>query len=323
MVLLVVFCILTTGAPKSSSSPLNTPDAPEQFSLYDQIDQAMTECTGQALFVGQYPLPDIELCILMAQSFVPTKDVLTRVELFIGKNSTTTYPYHVAIREELAEENIVETTVDASSIPAENFSWVEFDFQNIWVTPGTTYYIVCSTENITDNWYAWGMHNDTDSYLYGCAWMSLDNGSTWTNDSLTTGNGQSHPYQSKDTPTRAGRENTCDMCFITYGLTETQLKFTVKKNFLGPTFLLTNNGTVTAYDVNVSLQVHGGLLGLINKTMYGFLPDLNLTDVLLLEFQPRIFGFGPVDMLAKAHATNAREVTAEYHGFLFLIFYVG
>jgi hypothetical protein len=129
--------------------------------------------------VGQFYLATGKPYYILIQTFTPTKSVLTRVELMVGKNSTTTHDYTVAIRDALNGIDLTSVSVSASQIVTENFSWVEFDFSDIAVTPGNTYYIVSSTVNVTDNWYAWGLKM-SDVYPNGTIYSTINNGVNWT-----------------------------------------------------------------------------------------------------------------------------------------------
>jgi hypothetical protein len=150
----------------------------------------------------------------IAQSFIPDREVITKVELYIGKNTTASYPYVVAIRDNLTGENLREISVGPGGIVPLNYSWIEFDFDDMWVDVGNTYFIVSYSENVTDNFYAWGAHNDSESYPYGCAWMSIDDGDTWTNESTSM-----EKYNKQIGTARPVLLNdiTWDMCFKTYG----------------------------------------------------------------------------------------------------------
>jgi hypothetical protein len=161
----------------------------------DEIDQHQIEMNF-AWVVGPFPgpygpwLPDVNYTI--AQSFIPTKNVLTRVNISIGKNRTATFPYRVAIKKELSGSDIATAKINAEDIANETFNWTEFDFPDIRITPGDPYYLISYTTNITDNWYGWAA-NHTNPYLDGSMFTSIDEGSSWTEN------------------------DTLDMCFITYG----------------------------------------------------------------------------------------------------------
>jgi hypothetical protein len=134
--------------------------------------------------VGQFYFATGNPYYVLAQSFTPTKPVLTRVELMIGKNSTTTYDYTVAIRDALNGVDLTSASVPAPQIVTMNFSWIEFNFPDIAVTPGNTYYIVSSTINATDNlyfWGAWGL-NVTDVYPNGTIYYRINNSANWTEE---------------------------------------------------------------------------------------------------------------------------------------------
>lgn len=192
----------------------------KQSSLFDELDQSQTVMTENGAFpVGNIPIPDNSIYIQVAQSFIPTKEVLTRVELFIGKNSTATYPLTISIKEELTGDDLTVIDIDPSQVPTETYDWVEIDFENITVTIDMTYYIVALTVNITDNYYAWGANNISESYPDGCAWVSVDEGDTWTNESSSS----SYPNTAITNSFQGSQPifedvATWDMCFKTYGI---------------------------------------------------------------------------------------------------------
>ena len=119
---------------------------------------------------------------IVAQTFTPTKPVLTRVELLLAKNITTTYDYTVVIRESPNGVDLTSASVPAGQITTDNFSWIEFDFSDVAVTPGNTYYIVSYTENVTDNFYGWGL-TLTDTYPNGTVYYTINDGLNWTEES--------------------------------------------------------------------------------------------------------------------------------------------
>ncbi len=160
----------------------------------DELDQYQTVLEVPGL-IGQFPIPPY-WNVSVAQSFIPQKKLLTRVQLCIARNATTTYPYVLAIREDLTGENIALSSVSADDIPVvENITdmeWIEFDFDDVLVTIGQTYYIVSSSTNETDNYYGWGA-SASSLYPNGTVSVSKDGGETW-----------------EDEPDN-------DMCFMTYG----------------------------------------------------------------------------------------------------------
>ncbi|KYK23700.1 hypothetical protein AYK21_02145 [Thermoplasmatales archaeon SG8-52-2] len=186
--------------------------------ISDDLDQYQDVMTEAAIPVGNFPIPENpSIYIQAAQSFIPTKEIITRVELYIGKNSSEVLPLDVSIRKELTEEDLTVASIDPGIVPIQSYDWIEADIDDLKINPGETYYIVALTENITDNFYGWGANNISESYPYGCMWISIDEGKNWTNQSSSENikNTESFSYQAKTTNFE---ENiTWDMCFKTYG----------------------------------------------------------------------------------------------------------
>ena len=144
----------------------------------DELDQYQLEMYSFG-YIGRTP-DSPHIYYIVAQGFTPTKSILTRVELMVSKNVTTTYDLTLAIRDNLTGPDLISISKNPVSIPTENFSWIEFDFDNIKVTPGFTYYIVCSTIDASDNRYAWGVEID-NVYPNGTISWSED-GQEWYYD---------------------------------------------------------------------------------------------------------------------------------------------
>ena len=211
----IVFCILLFSG-MSAVAVIENKNNPSPIS--DEIDQFQTIYAENIIMViGQIEFEGNLTNIQVAQSFIPTKEILTRVEIYIGKNDTTIYPIYVSIRKELIEEDLTIESIEPSIVPTGEFGWVEIDFPDILVTPGHTYYIVSITENETDNWYGWGGNNDSESYPPGCAWFSYDEGDSWTNESSLSNSQNSESTFRKPASTKMDEYITWDTCFKTYG----------------------------------------------------------------------------------------------------------
>jgi len=63
-------------------------------------------------------------------------------------------------------------SVSKKSLEIDNsYSWIEFNFNDILVKPGKTYYIIIKTsEGSSNNHYRWG-RSDSDVYEYGDYWV--------------------------------------------------------------------------------------------------------------------------------------------------------
>jgi hypothetical protein len=115
---------------------------------HDELDQEQTQC-DTALGC----LWDDEF----AQGFVPTMDTLTRVEILMTRNETAVEGLKIAIRDEPNGGDLASADFNGT-IPPNNYTWVEFDFEDVHVTPGETYYIVWSGWHggANDKLYYWG-----------------------------------------------------------------------------------------------------------------------------------------------------------------------
>jgi len=140
--------------------------------------------------LDQYQLDDIykgyplgEQSDWLAQEFKPTLNVLTKVDLHMFKKGTIPDDLEiiVMIRDRLSGlqgEDLAIITKTADEIPNSQM-WVEFDFQDINVTPENTYYIIVRSEKCTkENHFCW-FFNINNSYDRGDAWRSFLFGSIW------------------------------------------------------------------------------------------------------------------------------------------------
>jgi hypothetical protein len=281
---------------------------------YDELDQSQTiYVNGTIVPVGRISVFQNVLTILVAQSFIPTKEVLTRVELYMGKNMTASYPLIVGIRDNLTQKNLVETQLGPDHFTG-NLTWIEFNFEDLWVNLGQTYFIVCETKNATDNYYGWAASNHSDAYLNGVAYYSIDNGSSW-HDPASANQPQATPAYS--TQPRGDDNGSLDMCFKTYGLQETTLNLTFTTALLGSKITVTNIGGVTAQNPTCKMSIQGGLFKKINFTSVVGFSDLNPGDSFMAKLKV-VTGFGFVTMTVTASAINAKPVTMTKNGFLLL-----
>jgi hypothetical protein len=112
----------------------------------------------------------------IAQSFTPTKDTLTAISLYIFKASTPPDPVQitVSIRDNLTGSDLTNKTINTSVVTiGTKDTWVLFDFKDFSITPGSTYFIVCSSnKNALTGVYCWLFaYNDTDRYPKGEGWI--------------------------------------------------------------------------------------------------------------------------------------------------------
>ena len=154
----------------------------------DRIDQQQTEANKSMKIYGNK---------WFAQSFTPTEDKITRIKLKLGKIERKSIycgllarerwlkkfferffdrwkkpkELVVSIRDSLNGEDLAIATISFEKVI--NNSWIEFDFNDIYVI-NETYYIVCHTnEGNEKNCYLW-FCSDENPYRNGSMYFSLD-----------------------------------------------------------------------------------------------------------------------------------------------------
>lgn len=248
----------------------------------------------------------------VAQSFIPQKEILTKAEILIKKNASASKDLNVAIRDNLTGENLVEKSISPSEIETDNSSWVEIDLPDLFVDVGETYYLVCYTQNVTDNYFEWESNNNSFSYENGEAWYSLDNGSSWSNKSKS----KSYIPKPRSLSKLDDTNISIDMCFKTYGRDATQLDIDFQMVSKGLKTFIHNMGSVNATDVNYKINISGGILGLINNETSG-----TITEPLQpggdIQLNSSFFGFGFVEITVEVYASNVLKTTETTTGFVF------
>ena len=174
----------------------------------NQVDQYQTKIyQPQGFYDCMICMFNNHWTCLQAQSFIPRYNILTKVDLWVGELADNMYPLKVAIRKNLSGADLtsVSNTVPMNDLE-ENIGekWTTFDFPDIEVNPGETYYIICShtARSIAQSFWFYGdpdypayPYPDEDPYPNGQAFKSEDGGLTWTVHNIYAD----------------------DFCFVTYG----------------------------------------------------------------------------------------------------------
>lgn len=178
MIFLVLLAVITTtvSAAPFNTQKLQTRLTQNQETLFDWgVDQQHTQSCGHGIV--------LTLPWTYAQRFTPTKDKLTAVRLNIFKYGTPPAAVHltVSIRADLTGPDLTMKTIDTSQLNTPKDNWILFDFQDISLTPGDPYYILCSGDggNETNAW-CWVFNNE-DTYTMGEAWVQPAESSPWSN----------------------------------------------------------------------------------------------------------------------------------------------
>ena len=138
----------------------------------DFLDQEQKYCCGWA-----YIIDDTKP---IAQSFKPTFKTLTRVELMVVKRYNPG-DFRLSIRENLNGNDLTSINLSSDEI-AEDLSWKVFDFPDIEVIPGQTYYIVCTTYDVASYDAYFCYYGINDEYEDGEAWIKS---SSWKEISIS------------------------------------------------------------------------------------------------------------------------------------------
>jgi hypothetical protein len=269
----------------------------------DELDQSMTDYDG-SLPLGRTNIFGYYANLSIAQSFIPQMEILTRTFFLMARNASTSHPCVLAIRDNLTKEDLSVVSIEPSEFPIvngtpteEQLVWIEFNFNDIWVTPGQTYYIVVYTANVTDNYY-WISGNGTNIYPNGTVYLSTNDGQNWTE--FPGGN--------------------ADGCFKTYGLHETFLQITMKGGF-GPSFIIKNIGNYTAWDVTLDSTISGGFV-FIGKHLTINVSELQPNQEITVR-PGLVIGFGKVTISLQVSAANVKEMSSEASATLLLFFLLG
>jgi hypothetical protein len=137
------------------------------------VDQKQTHTDGSGLTL--YP-PEMN-----AQSFTPAKEKLTAVSLWLFKyQNPPVNLITVSIRDNLTGPDLATATINTSVVTiSSKATWVLFDFDDIAVTPGKKYYIICTgTAGNPTNAYCW-LFSQNDTYTPGEAWYKANPGFPW------------------------------------------------------------------------------------------------------------------------------------------------
>jgi hypothetical protein len=298
---ILVLSGLTVAIAARDKNQNNTQRNGIESPYIDELDQSMTDYDG-SLALGRTNIFGYYANLSIAQSFIPQREVLTRAFFLMARNASTSESCVLAIRDNLTQEDLSITSIEPSAFPIvngtpteEQLAWMEFNFPDIWVTPGQTYYIVVYTANITDNYY-WISGNGTNIYLNGTVYLSSNDGQNWS------------------------EFTDADGCFKTYGLHETFLQITPKGGF-GPSFTVKNIGNYTAWDVIVNVTISGGFV-FVGKQFILTITELPPNGEIILR-PGLVLGLGKIIISLTVSAANVKEISSEISGILLLVFLLG
>ena len=162
------------------------------------ISVSLTGCIEKNEILDQYSIEDNILFDFLiteyndvAQSFIPTVKEISRIELKIEKQGDPRW-INLSIRNNLYDSDLVFYSKHSGQFPP-GTDWINFDIEDLEVTPGDNYYIVVKTESgIMSDYYKW-RGSDNNYYSNGTGWKLDPFTSVWN------------------------QRPTTDFCFKTYG----------------------------------------------------------------------------------------------------------
>ena len=116
----------------------------------------------------------------MAQSFIPTTDILSKIDIEVSSWESGDQ-FTLSIRDNLSGPDIISKSMTPSiSQKWYHSEWLSFDLNDLTITPGKIYYIVCrgSQQGWRMAWFSGSNNPYSQGKLYG----SLNGGDTWETD---------------------------------------------------------------------------------------------------------------------------------------------
>jgi hypothetical protein len=204
-------------------------------------------------------------------------------------------PYYVYIRETLEGPNLAIASVPHTEI-GDEYSWIEFDFEDIEVTPGEIYYIFSESENVQDNVYLWRWYHE-NVYPNGTCYSRINENSPY--DDLLT-----------------------DFAFKTYGIGTTALVINFENSVTSFSVIIENSGDVDATDVIVNIDVSGGIFGFIDASLSKVYEEITTNSNEVIDL-PQLIGLGPLSIAVTVESSNADAISENWDGLILLFFILG
>jgi hypothetical protein len=130
----------------------------------DVIDQQQTTSDDSLVVLGMRQN--------IAQSFKPTLDRLTKIEIRVKRVGSPAGDLTLSIKSSLTGTDLTSLPLSSSALTT---GWIEFDFSDIVIIPEQTYYIVWRPSSTWDetNHLAWSANSLSDEYNRGNGWYKL------------------------------------------------------------------------------------------------------------------------------------------------------
>lgn len=249
----------------------------------DQIDQYQTYADG-ALMIA-------DSGAVFAQSFTPQLPTLTRVSLYLNREGYPD-PLYLAIRDNLYGQNLTSMSIPYTYVPSDVFRWIDFDFPDLNVTPGGTYYIIVSSiEHAASHYWIGVGQNDRypNGTVYACIW-----GHMW------------------------GPQDGYDFDFKTFGK-DYPVSVNLSAGIGKVTATLVNHGAVS-YNAEWKINVTGGILHKIDIRCAGSITDLSVGGSTRISTTSLVFGLGHIDIKITVALDNGMVIHKSASGKVTFVF---
>ncbi len=234
-----------------------------------------------------------------AQSFKPTTQILTRIELYIAKIGNISSDIEIIIKNSFTSQNLTNYSIPSSEIFSKP-RWIEFDFPNISTTPNNWYLIICKTKfGDQNNSYVW-YQNYGDFYYRGEKYYSNDKGVKW--------------HQNLN----------IDFCFKTYGKnkpSELEISYIVGESRSCIKYGIKNIGKGIIKNLNVDIKFKGGFF--LTSKSYTDTFDIPIySEEILEQMIFPVIGIGRSEITITVNSPEVSESTSKTVEALLLIFYI-
>lgn len=279
---IIILIILLINFSGVSSKNVNPSD--------DEIDQKQTMTSGKEYIYSDH---------WKAQSFKPTTQILTRIELYITKIGNISSDIEIIIKNSFTGQNLTNYSIPSSEI-SYSPNWFEFNFPNISTIPNNWYLIIFKTESgDINNSYIW-YQSYGDFYTRGEKYYSNNKGLKW--------------YQNLN----------IDFCFKTYGKnkpSELEISYIVGESRSCIKYGIKNIGKGIIKNLQVDINISGGFIISNQKYTESFNIPLYSDETMDQMIFP-IIGIGRSQITITVNSLQTSEPKSKTVNALFLIFYI-
>lgn len=283
---ILIGLLLTSAIAATAETTIQTNTTYQEDTLSTTTTAQEDEILDQAQTTNNLDLTfgaivtDQQINQSIAQSFIPQTQVLTRIQILLSKETTATEPVHLILLRNLTDEPLATVTVLPEDINIyNNYSWIEFNFDDIEITANTTHHLILISTNLTDNIFFCGA-TATNEYENGTALIRQGENNGWEIQSTT------------------------DLCFKIYGYYLPDMEIGLVGLF-GLTVCFTNYGLGDAHDLQYDIIIKGGIYDMIDIDEHGFFATIPAGGEETVEIP--LFGLGWINITAKLNDIIIRK----------------